>query len=185
MTWSLETSDGNESAKIRFEILPYVRGRGVDLGCGPWKVYPHLVGVDSQAYAGGAGANVCLDVTKLDLFGDETMDCVYSSHTLEDQIDTIGTLREWWRLVKVDGYLILYLPNNEDDVANGGYPKIGEPGANPAHKWNITYDLVVDAMKQVGSWDLIDYQKRSGGNEYSLLFIFKKLANGTQELSAA
>ena len=49
MTWSLETSNGFESDKIRFEVLPYLSRGGLDVGCGPKKVWPHMVGIDSGA----------------------------------------------------------------------------------------------------------------------------------------
>jgi predicted SAM-dependent methyltransferase len=97
------------------------------------------------------------------------MDFAYSSHTLEHIEDYAAALKEWWRVVKQGGYLILYLPDEDE------YPKVGEDGANPDHKWNVNYDKVVDAMRAAGSWDLVDFQKRNGGQEYSLLFIFKKL----------
>jgi ADP-heptose:LPS heptosyltransferase/predicted SAM-dependent methyltransferase len=174
MTWSIETSDGNESAKIRFEVLPYVRGRGLDLGCGPWKAYPHMVGVDTMAYGGGSGPNICLDVAKLDLFADATMDFVYSSHTLEDLKDTVAVLREWWRVVKVGGYLLLYLPHKDY------YPNIGQPGANPAHQHDFLPDDVIAAMREAASdWDLIENQERNGGNEYSFLQVFRRTEAGS------
>lgn len=176
MTWSLETSDGNESRKVRLEILPYVRGRGLDLGCGPWKVFPHAIGVDAQAYPGGDGANLVADVTDLGMFADAAFDWVYSSHTLEDQEDTVDTLREWWRLVKPGGYLILYLPHKDF------YPNIGQPGANPAHKHDFVPADVIAAMREVGGgWDLEICQERNGGNEYSFLQVFRKTGQGFVE----
>ncbi len=78
-------------------------------------------------------------------------------------------LREMWRVLKQGGYLLLYLPDEDE------YPKVGENGANPDHKWNVNYEKVVDAMKLIGSWDLVDFQKRNQGNEYSLYFVFKKV----------
>jgi ADP-heptose:LPS heptosyltransferase/predicted SAM-dependent methyltransferase len=175
MTWSLETSDGNESRKVRFEILPYVRGRGLDLGCGPWKAFSHMIGVDSQAYPGGDGANLVCDVTNLGMFTSRQFDFVYSSHTLEDQEDTLATLAEWWRLVKVGGYLILYLPHKSF------YPNVGQPGANPAHRHDFLPRDVIDAMRLLtgdDSWDLEVNQERNGGNEYSFLQVYRRLPDG-------
>src|SRR6185503_12589720 len=63
---------------------------------------------------------------------------------------------------------ILYLPDQDQ------YPKVGEYGANPDHKWNVNYDKVIAAMEQVSrGWDLVDYQVRSEADEYSLFFVFK------------
>ena len=47
MTWSLENSKLDEAAKIRWELVPYMAGRALDLGCGAFKVFPHFIGVDS------------------------------------------------------------------------------------------------------------------------------------------
>jgi predicted SAM-dependent methyltransferase len=42
---------------------------------------------------------------------DETFDYVLSSHVLEHMQDTIGTLKEWIRVLKKDGILFLLLPH--------------------------------------------------------------------------
>jgi hypothetical protein len=34
MTWTAETSLGNEAGKIRWELVEYTNGVGLDLGCG-------------------------------------------------------------------------------------------------------------------------------------------------------
>jgi ADP-heptose:LPS heptosyltransferase/predicted SAM-dependent methyltransferase len=176
MTWSLETSNGNESAKVRFDILPYVRGLGLDLGCGPFKVYPHAVGIDAQAYNTATGPNFCGDVTDLKMFADEAFDFVYSSHALEDQVDYVSVLRCWWRKVKVGGYLILYLPHRDF------YPNIGQPGANPDHKHDFVPADIIAAMREIGGgWDLEVCEERNGGTEYSFLQVFRKTEHGLVE----
>jgi hypothetical protein len=53
MVWDIRTSRGNESAKIRWHVVQYMRGSGLDIGCGPWKISPHAVGVDGQNYING------------------------------------------------------------------------------------------------------------------------------------
>ena len=43
------------------------------------------------------------------------------------------------------------------------------------------YDKVIELMGRTGfAWDLVDYQVRSEGHEYSLFFVFQKL-NGTKQ----
>jgi ubiquinone/menaquinone biosynthesis C-methylase UbiE len=44
---------------------------------------------------------------------DSEFDFVYSSHTLEHVDDAEITLRNWWRVIKPGGYLILYLPDRD------------------------------------------------------------------------
>lgn len=173
MTWSMETSRGDEASKIRWELVPYMRGRALDIGCGLFKVFPHFIGVDNGHHWGHQGVDVRVDsAEKLDIFADASCDCVFSSHLLEHipYERVAATLTEWFRVLKPGGYMCLYLP------AEGDYPSVGEEGANPDHKWNCNYQRVVDAAEQVKcSWDLLDFQERHLGNEYSLFFVFQKL----------
>ena len=87
MTWSLETSRGNESAKIRWEALPYTRGAGLDIGCGPWKAFRHAIGIDGDKHD---GVQLVMDGTNLAIFADGKFDFVFSSHFLEHVEDCEG-----------------------------------------------------------------------------------------------
>ena len=170
MTWTIQNSKNDESSKIRWELVPYMRGRCLDIGCGPYKVYPHFIGIDNGHHWGMRGADVKAEATDLSLFADESCDLVYSSHLLEhieyEQVPAV--LKGWARIVKTGGYLVLYLPDEDE------YPKIGEHGANPDHKWNVSYDKVIEPMKLVGhGWNLIDFQRRNQDDEYSLFFVFR------------
>lgn len=174
MTWSLEKSKGDEASKIRWELVPFMRGRCLDIGCGPFKVFPHFIGVDNGHHWGHFDNVKVETAEKLDLFGSATIDCVFSSHLLEHITyeNVPATLGEWMRVLKPGGYLCLYLP------AEGDYPSVGEPGANPDHKWNVNYNRVVEAMERVEyGWDLQEFQERHGEDppEYSLWFVFRKL----------
>jgi ADP-heptose:LPS heptosyltransferase/predicted SAM-dependent methyltransferase len=172
MVWRKEDPCGNESGKVVWETTPYVRGRGLDLGCGPDKVWPHAIGVDNysdtQLFGIQMKPDVVCNVTKLDVFGSASMDFVYSSHVLEHIADYESALKEWWRVLKPSGFLILYLPDEDE------YPKVGEEGANPDHKHNISIPFVVDAMKKIGGWDLVRCEKRNEEMEYSIFFVFQK-----------
>lgn len=176
MVWKIDDPQGNESGKIVWETTPYTRGMGLDLGCGPNKVWPHAIGVDdytdTQLFGVQMKPDIRCDVTKLDVFGSASMDFVYSSHVLEHIKDYPAALKEWWRVVKPSGYLILYLPDEDE------YPKVGEKGANPDHKWNVNIELVVTAMKPLGGWDLVRCEKRNEDQEYSIFFVFKKRTDG-------
>ena len=172
MEWTADAPYKPESKKIVWEVAPYLRGRGLDIGAGDFKVLPHVISVDNMNHSRfgfSVRPDVFCDAEKLDMFASQSMDFVYSSHTLEHIEDYVSALREWFRVVKQGGHIILYLPDEDQ------YPKVGQPHANPDHRWDVNYDKVVEAMKTVGSWDLVDFQKRSQDDEYSLLFVFKKL----------
>ena len=179
MVWKADDPQGNESGKIRWEIVRWTRGRGLDVGCGPNKAFPHMIGVDNgadiQLFGHQFKPDVWIDdAADLRLFGTESMDFVFSSHVLEhipfDKV--VKCLKEWLRVIKVNGYLVMYLP---DETL---YPKVGEPGANPDHKWNVSYKLLVELMEKAGHWDLVDWQRRDQGTEYSLFFVFQKKTKG-------
>ena len=174
MVWNARDPQGNESAKVRFEVLPYLSRGGLDIGCGPAKVWPHLIGVDSLKDTALFGIPMRPDITvpdatRLTLFADGSADAVFSSHTLEHIEDWQAALREWWRLVKPDGTLILYLPHADL------YPRIGQPGSNPDHKHDFTPEVIVDFFHLAfPDWTLLHNQVRDEGREYSFLLVLRK-----------
>ena len=176
MTWSFQNSQGHEARKIVWEIVPYMHGRALDLGAGPYKVLPHFIGVDdcrdTKKFGIQMKPDIRTDATDLSMFASQSCDCIFSSHLLEhiayERVP--DTLQEWMRVLRQGGHLILYLP------ADDAYPHIGASGANPDHRWEPNYDKVVSAMEQIEvSWDLVDYQHRTQDDEYSVFFVFKKL----------
>lgn len=177
MTWRADGPQGNEARKVRFDVLPYLHA-GVDIGCGPAKVWPHLIGLDSTKDTRLFGIPmepdiVIKDAAQLGIFADGAMQCVFSSHTLEHIEDHKAALAEWWRLVKEDGFLVLYLPHRDL------YPRIGHPGANPDHKHDFAPADIIEALEGIGpDWSLLVNEVRSGGDEYSFLQVFRKEAPG-------
>ena len=180
MTWSLENSKNDESSKVRWELVPYFHGRVLDIGCGPYKAFPHFIGVDNGHHWGMIGADVKCEAQDLSLFSSQSCNVVYSSHLLEHipYEDVPAVLTEWCRIVKQGGYVILYLPDEAQ------YPAVGHKNANPDHRWNVNHDKVLAAMEaQKRGWDLIDYQVRSETDEYSLFFVFKLTAGSAHTFS--
>lgn len=208
MTWSIDGPQGNESGKIKWEIVQWTRGRGLDLGCGMQKTFPHFIGVDSgkdtQLFGHPINPDIRVETAaELPMFASGSMDFVFSSHLLEHFPLTHGNdprqwpsamarelaarlkpdphtaqeaLREWMRVLKFDGYLVLYVPDEDE------YPKVGEAGANPDHCFNCNYEVILEMMRATGTaWDLVDFQKRNEGHEYSLFFVFKKQGGKQRE----
>jgi len=174
MTWRIDGPQGNEAFKIRWEIVQYTRGRGLDIGCGMGKLYQHWIGVDNAKDKLLFGHDIKPDVLvetaeDLGLFSTACMDFCFSSHLLEhiEYEKVPATLKEWMRVIKPGGHLTLYLPDEE------AYPKVGETGANPDHKWNVNYHRVLDAMPD--GFDLLDYQQRLGFGKLVTLLQFGSL----------
>jgi len=184
MTWYPDAPQGNEAAKCRFDVLPYLAKGGVDIGCGEKKVWPHLLGLDNGLDQKLFGIAVKPDIVinhaaRLDLFADAAFPGVFSSHLLEHMDDPAAALREWWRVLKVHGHLCLYLPHRDL------YPNIGHPGSNPDHKHDFTPEDVVDLMRAAAQdWRLLVNETRDQDFEYSFLLVFQKLPEGAGQHEA-
>lgn len=178
MTWRVDDPPGEESRKVVWDVVQYLRGAVLDLGCGPRKVLPHVVGVDSCVDTELFGIPIQPDIkvedcSRLTDFADAACDAVFSSHLLEHIVDYEAALLEWWRVLKPGGYLVLYLPHRDH------YPRIGTPGANPDHKHDFCEDDIGVAMVGVADksghgWDLRECEVRSERQEYSFLMVFQK-----------
>lgn len=173
MVWRADAPQGNESAKVRFDIVEFTRGKGLDLGCGPNKAFPHFVGVDSGKDTELFGLDIQPDVQvddagHLPMFDDASQDFVFSSHLLEHIEDYAAALKEWWRVIRPGGYLVLYLPHRDF------YPRIGQPGANIDHKHDFEPKNIKDVMYGLGGWSLLVNEVRAGGEEYSFLQVWQK-----------
>lgn len=166
--WHPDTSRGREAQKIAPWAVQYLEGKGFDIGCGSEKVVAWATGVDLHV-----NADIVQDGAKLDTVASETVDFVFSSHFIEHVQDWQAALAEWWRVIKVGGHLVLYWPHPDH------YPRIGQFGANPDHKHDLTPNDVYDAMVYIAhgsdfGWDLLEDETRSGGNEYSQFQVYRK-----------
>jgi predicted SAM-dependent methyltransferase len=103
----------SETQKIRPLVEKYCSGLVLDIGCGNDKIVPHALGVDCRKLP-----TVDVVTTKLDMMSDVLpkkylrSDCVYSSHCLENFGDDKAALKHWASLVKLLGYLVLYLSDD-------------------------------------------------------------------------
>jgi ADP-heptose:LPS heptosyltransferase/predicted SAM-dependent methyltransferase len=178
MTWRADDPQGNESGKVRFDIVRYTRGRGLDLGCGPSKAFPHFLGVDNLKDVNLFGVQMrpdfVVETCERLPFRDDEYDFVYSSHLLEHIVDTEATLKEWWRVIKSGGHLVLYLPHKDF------YPNIGQPGGNPDHVHDFLPADIKRVMREVGFWELLVNENRNEGQEYSFLQVYRKITEKRQ-----
>ena len=167
MVWTRETSNGYETSKTRHRLKQYIRGKGVDVGCGPDKIDKSAIGVDVVNLP---EVDIIADAKRLDFFPPEYFDYVFSSHTLEDIDDTRRALLGWWRILKTGGFLILYLPDKRF------YPVIGTPGANIWHKHDFISADIVLILRTLGKFEILQDEVFSGDNEYSFLLVVKKIS---------
>lgn len=184
MTWRIDDPQGDEAGKVKYEIVEYTRGKGIDLGCGPKKTYPHFIGVDSCKDTELFGIQmkpdvVCEDASNLDFIDDGSLDFIFSSHLLEHIEDTAAALSNWWSKIKVGGHLVLYLPHRDL------YPRIGTFGSNPDHKHDFHPDDIIAVLQDMGGagFDIVVNETRDQGTEYSFLQVFQKCAAGVRRVS--
>jgi ADP-heptose:LPS heptosyltransferase/predicted SAM-dependent methyltransferase len=183
MTWSANDPQGLESDKIAPHCVHYLQGRALDIGCGVRKVWPKLIGIDDgSAFAASTAADIRCSAVDLSMFQSGAFDAVFSSHLLEDleRERVPQVLAEWGRLLKVGGYLVLYVPS-----ANL-YPKCGEEWANPKHRWDIypgDIEAILREMAEGGEcgWELVESEERGEDNEYSLFVVARKMESGWSE----
>lgn len=175
MVWRAEDPQGDEAGKVKYDIVEFTRGAVLDLGCGPRKAFPHFIGVDSCKdtelfnipIKPDVKVDDCADLSNT--VEDESCDAIFSSHLLEHIPDFKAALKDWWRCIKVGGYLVLYLPHKDF------YPNIGTEGANPDHVHDFLPTDIIDAMRDIGNgWELVRRQDRNEGTEYSFLLVFRK-----------
>ncbi len=77
---------------------------------------PHAIGVDLPAPYTAVGkrpTQLAGDATRLVWIAEGTLDFVFSSHLLEDFEDIGAVLREWLRVLRPGGRLILFCPDEQ------------------------------------------------------------------------
>lgn len=110
----------SETAKHRSLALEYCQGNGVDLGSAgdpivPWAIQIDLPVEQYHHYNTTRPAEAIHwrgDARQLP-FQDETLDFVHASHLIEDFEDWGPVLREWSRVLRVGGYLLIAVPDHE------------------------------------------------------------------------
>lgn len=110
------TPPASETSKCRARLAPFCQGYGVDLGFGGDPIVPHAIGVDQPRPYSDVGKNPVQlggDAARLIWFADGALDFVFSSHLLEDFVDVAGVLKEWLRVLKPGGRLIIFCPDEQ------------------------------------------------------------------------
>jgi SAM-dependent methyltransferase len=96
----------------------YCKGEGLDIGYGGDLIVPHAKGWDIEHG----------DAQYLRGQRDGSLDFVYSSHTLEHVDDPAVALKNWWRVLKPGGYLMVYIPHRDLYEKKKSLPSNWNPG---------------------------------------------------------
>jgi SAM-dependent methyltransferase len=140
----------NEASKTRALWGPrereWLRGNGLDIGCGPDPILPGVRPFD----VGDGDAN---EITE---YVSDSFDFVFSSHCLEHMHDPRHALGQWWQLVRPGGHLIVIVPD-EDLYEQGYFPSV----FNPDHK--ATFTLSKNRSWSPRSYNLLDLVRELPG----------------------
>lgn len=160
----------SETSKCRARLAPYCIGDGLDLGFGGDPINPAAVRLDMPNQYGTVGefpAQLRGDATQLVWFRDGVLDYIFSSHLLEDFQDTQSALREWLRVLKPGGRLIVFCPDEQRYRAH--CDRTGQPyNIHHVHA-NFSLEFVKNLLARLGgtrvvyempdvdlySWDLV------------------------------
>lgn len=118
-------------ADVNFSSRYFV-GQGLDLGGKPdplalyAELFCRMEGVRTWDWEDG-------DAQFLASLGDDAVDFVHSSHCLEHLVDPYEGLRNWMRVLKPGGHLVVTVPD-EDMYEQGVFPST----FNRDHKWTFT-----------------------------------------------
>jgi len=99
----------------------YAKGKILELGVGGGKTVEDSFGIDivpKGEYIPGLPATKSVADQAVDIkdplpFGNEEFDCVIARHLLEHMIDPLKVLKEWTRVIKPNGRIIIAVPNEE------------------------------------------------------------------------
>jgi hypothetical protein len=125
-----------EVEKARALFMPYIKGVGLDLGCGCQKITREAIGVDCDFIPGTT--NIAWDLNAdLYIIAAGSLDYIFSAHLLEHLVSPVNRLDDWWSKIHPGGFLCLYLPHGE---------YIGQQG--PDHLWrNLHQGAIRDWMR--------------------------------------
>jgi len=108
----------SETSKVRDMVLPYCNGFGCDVGFGGDKIKKvDCLGIDLPKPYGFTGkdlVDIGCDLSKETIpVSDNHFDYVYSSHLIEDFEDTGRILKDFCRITKSGGNIILVFPDQQ------------------------------------------------------------------------
>lgn len=141
-------------------------GKTLDLGCGGKKIHPKAVGVDIRPNGTlGVGYNsvhpsvgdVSCDVVDLSPFPDKSVDGILAKHLIEHIIRPIPALKEWARVLKDGGKLVIIVPD---------WRYCEAMACDPSHVAAYTPDSLNDIIESSGCF------KVSRVSEFSPGYVF-------------
>ena len=123
-------------------VCKFIVGKGVDIGCGTEPVHPDIIALDQQPDRRYAHADIVHNCENLDVFAENVLDFIFSSHCLEDFENIPEVFRSWWSRLKIGGVMVLLLP----DMQGGRYPTVAQ-GGNPSHRTDVGVPFMTELLE--------------------------------------
>lgn len=173
--WETMTPQGNSESEITDQegdaIQKLVSGKTVELGCGAVKTVPEAIGVDRVPKGevipwmqeAKSVADVVADVSEPLPFKNGEFDTLIARHVLEHCLDIVTILKEWKRIVKTGGRLLIAVPNQklQDSIT-----------LNPEHLHAFT----PESLRVLGEASGLIYKKTiDPNNAHSFIIYFEKV----------
>ena len=141
----------------------------LELGCGAQKTVPHSIGIDrvpggeKVEYLGITSvADVTADVTEELPFEESSADAIIARHILEHCVDLVQTMKNWKKILKPGGKLIISSP--DENVTRG-------IALDPTHVHAFTKESIKSLAEVLG---LQHISSQEAGNNLSFVSLFKK-----------
>jgi predicted SAM-dependent methyltransferase len=164
----------SETSVARPLLAKYCIGYGADLGMGGDKILPSAIAIDQPTPYTKVGSDIVQlggDARNLYWFKDGVLDYLYSSHLLEDFIETKPILKEWARVLRKGGNLVLYLP---DQKVYKAYCESVNQLPNQAHKLdNFGLEYLRECLKDLP--ELKEIYSTGIVNTYSFCLVLQKV----------
>lgn len=164
-----ETSKLAEYRKVVGHDQLYLKGEGIDIGCGADPLVTEYGSVVKWDMQDG-------DAMLMESVRDDVFDFVYSSHCLEHVVDVAETLRNWVRIVKPGGFLyvvvpdwILYEKETWPSMFNSDHKhtfsgEVSRETVGRENHWRIEDD-VRDVLESVGA-ELVEVELQDNNYRY-------------------
>lgn len=144
--------------------IGYCHGLTLNVGAGQRTLLPTDITLDIDS----DDCDYKADCTDLKIFKDETFDTVYASHILEHIFDLIGAIKEWTRVVKKGGHIVIICPDWRFT------PPKSSLSADPQHKWDLQYEDLHELIKILPEVEQINKNIWAVPN-FSFLMVLKKV----------
>jgi len=159
----------------------YCQGKGLDVGYGGDLLSPNCRGYDMEHG----------DANYLDNIGDASYDFVHTSHVIEHMRDVNAALKNWWRVLKPGGFLIIHAPHRDLYEKKNELPSNWNPdhqnffmpfhdeaphtlGIKPLIEKNLTnFEIVY--IKECSEGNTIKDPNQHSNGEYSIETVVRKL----------